>query len=184
MVELSRMVGAIWVDPARSMAASIATISLRECALLDEVWAARDSFQSVPRIKRRHRLFLSELLAYYCCVCEQYLDLNDGDSARVMDAVSDETARLATVDPFIMRAPYYRADIPSFSRPRYLNRITERRAKHGEILPWLSRSFLAARTALELRLVMSGATDNSDLSDFEIQLARRLEWTANELIGD
>ena len=183
-MELSRMLGPSWIEPARSMAALIAGVSLRECVLLDDVWATRDSFRSIPRIKRRHRMFLSELLAYYCCACEQFLDANDGDSARVMDVVSDEAARLATVDPFIMRPPYYRADIPSHSRPRYLNRLAERRAKKGEILPWLSRSFLAARTAIELRRLMSEATEASGLTIFELQIAQRLEWTANELVGD
>ncbi len=178
------MLGPAWVDPSRSMAALIAEIALRECALLDQLWAAREPSQSVPRMKRRHRMFLAELLAYYCCTCEQFLDQNDGDATLLMDAVSEEASRLATFDPFIIRAPYFHADVPSVSKPRYLNRIAQRRAMNGQILPWLSRSFLAARAALELRRVMSGATDTSGLSDFESQLAQRLEWTASELIGD
>jgi hypothetical protein len=161
----------------------IAEASLRECALLDRLWATRDSSQCVPLIKRRHRQFVAELLAFYCCACEQYLDQNEGGAERVVDAVSEEAARLITKDPFVMREPYYRADLPAVSLPRYLNRISERRARNGQILPWLSRSFLAARAASELCQVMSGAADPSGLDDFEIQLAQRLEWTASELIG-
>jgi hypothetical protein len=165
------------------MAAMIAEVSLRECALLDRLWATRDSSRCVPRIKRRHRQFLSELLAFYCCACEQFLDEHDGNSERVVDAVSEEVARLITKDPFVMREPYYRADLPAVSLPRYLNRISERRARNGQVLPWLSRSFLAARTASELCQMMSGAADTFGLDDFEIRLAQRLDWTASELIG-
>jgi hypothetical protein len=165
------------------MAAMIAEVSLRECALLDRLWATRDSSRCVPRIKRRHRQFLSELLAFYCCACEQFLDEHDGNSERVVDAVSEEVARLITKDPFVMHKPYYRADLPAVSLPRYLNRISERRARNGQILPWLSRNFLAARTASELCQVMGRAADTAGLKDFEIQLAQHLEWTASELIG-
>ena len=94
------------IEPAHSIAALIAELSLRECALLDELWARRNPGRCVAMTKRRHKQFLSELLSLYCCACEQFLDSSQGDVTWLIDAVVEEVAHLATIDRFILRPPY------------------------------------------------------------------------------
>ena len=184
LVERQREAAGSNPEPAHSIAVLIAELSLRECALLDELWARRNPGRCVAMTKRRHKQFLSELLSLYCCACEQFLDASQGDVTWLMDAVVEEVARLATIDRFILRPPYYRGDLIEVRRSLYLRRIAARRAKVGEILPWLSRGFLTARAALELRQLMGDqATSTDELSLLETQLARRLDWTVSELIG-
>jgi hypothetical protein len=101
-----------------------------------------------------------------------------------MDLVADEVARAATRDQFIARPPYFISDMPDHRRHRYGSRIEQSRSKLKFMPPHLAVEWMAARTALALREIISDTSDDpNELSKIEQRLAERLEWTATELTG-
>src|SRR5678815_3193470 len=61
-------------DPVADIGALVARIALRECAFLDELWNKRHPRPFDVLTKRRHRQFMKELVGYYACVCEDFLE--------------------------------------------------------------------------------------------------------------
>ena len=172
-------------DPVIDIGALVAAMCLRECAVLDEVWVKRHP-RPLPVIsKRRHRQFMRELIAYYSCVCEDFLDWELPDSmGRFMDLVTHEAARYATHDPLLARPPYFQADLIEITQRQYVERIHRARSKLKLMPPHLKGEWLAARTALELRQIIRDESDDpNELSRIEVTIYERLLWTARELTG-
>ncbi len=172
-------------DPVDILATLVAEMALRECAFLDELWARRQPNRSDALIKLRHRQFMTELTAFYSCACEDFLEsVSLVRIDRFMEVVADQVARAATRDRFIAKPPYFRADLIEHRRRRYDNRIRESRSKLKLIPSHLRIDWMAARTALALRQIISGESDDpNELSNIECRVAERLEWTAAELTG-
>lgn len=172
-------------DPVDAVANLVAAMALRECTFLDELWIKRVSRTCDAQIKRRHKQFMAELTAYYSCICEHFLEIHSYQPAeRFMDLVADEVARAATHDRFIAKPPYFSSDMPEHRRKRYGNRIGQVRSKLRFMPRHLAVEWMAARTALALREIISDTSDDpNELSRIEQSLAERLEWTAMELTG-
>ncbi len=136
-------------DPVDAVASLVATMALRECAFLDELWGRRQRVRSDEVMKQRHRQFMTELTAYYACVCEHFLEIHSYlPAGRFMDLVADEVAREATHDGFMARPPYFLSDLSEHRRKRYMDRIVAARAKLKLMPTHLAVEWMAARTAL------------------------------------
>jgi hypothetical protein len=158
---------------------------LRECVFLDQLWSNRHPRPFDVVTKRRHKQFMRELIGYYSCVCEDYLENELPEPIeRFMDLVTHEVARCATIDPFLARPPYFLSDLIDLRQKRYVERIRGARSKLRVIPRHLIPEWLAARTALELRCILSDREDDpNELSRIEVTLFERLQWTARELTG-
>ena len=172
-------------DPVGNLATLVAEMALRECAFLDELWARRQPNRSAALIKWRHRQFMTELTAFYSCACEDFLEsVSLVRVDRFMEVVAGQVARAATRDRFIARPPYFRADLVEHRRKRYDDRIRQSRSKLKLIPSHLRIEWMAARTALTLRQIISVESDDpNEVSKIECRLTERLEWTAAELTG-
>jgi hypothetical protein len=128
---------------------------------------------------------MRELIAYYSCVCEDFLECElPAPAERFMDLVADEAAKSATRDRFLARPPYFRADLIELRRKRYAEHISRSRSKLRLMPAHVKAEWLAARTALELRQIISDESDDpNELSRIEVALFERLQWTARELTG-
>jgi hypothetical protein len=103
---------------------------------------------------------------------------------RFMDLVTHEVARYATVDAFLARPPYFLSDLIDHRQKRYVEGIHRSRAKLKLMPPHVKTEWLAARTALELRWILTDKSDDpNELSRIEVTLFERLLWTARELTG-
>jgi hypothetical protein len=166
------------------VAGSIAEMSLRECAFLDELWIRRNPTRVMAAIKRRHKQFLAELLAFYCCITEQFLEIHEEQVAWFVNSVAEEVAEKATRDGFIMMPPYFQSDQTHRRKARYHGYIVEKLSRARALAPCLSSEALVARAALDIRTLMDGAQSNLvEIGALESQVARRLDWTARELTG-
>ena len=172
-------------DPVGNLATLVAGMALRECAFLDELWAKRQPTRPDALVKRRHKQFMTELTAFYACACEDFLEsVSLVRVDRFMEVVAGQVARAATRDRFIARPPYFRADLSEHRRKLYDARIRKSRSKLKLIPSHLRIEWMAARTALTLREIISDeADDPNELTKIECRLAERLEWTAAELTG-
>jgi hypothetical protein len=170
-------------SPAAEISAIIAQYTLRECAFLDQLSLVRYPTGCVPFRKRRHKEFVAELLSFYCCVCEDYFELNGGNVASLFDSIVEAAARSVLPDPFIEQPPWYQGDLRANRLERYTRRIGKSRAVFGMVPPGPRVDVAAARTALELRHQLSFGANHGDLPAIEQQLVHRLKWTANELTG-
>ena len=172
-------------DPAKQIARLIARMALRECALLDELSANRHPVTCLPQIKRRHKQFMSELTMYYCCVCELFLRSNlEGNVQQLVDLTAEEVARAATYDRFIARPPYFISDRVANRIKRYGRYIESGLLRLRSAGSARDLDSLAARTALELRQLVSGELSSThQLGELEAKLFERLKWTAGELTG-
>ena len=173
-------------DPVTVIGTLVANMCLRECALLDELWIKRHPRPFDVLTKRRHRQFMRELIGYYSCVCEDFLECElPAPAERFMDLVADEAARSATRDHFLARPPYFQADLIGHRTRSYARRIRLSRSKLKLMPSHVKGDWLAARTALELRQIISDeADDPNELSRIELALFERLQWTARELTGE
>ena len=172
-------------DPVTILGARIAEMCLRECEFLDALWIKRHPRPFDVVTKRRHRQFMRELIGYYSCVCEDFLEWElPASPQRFMDLVADEAAISATRDRFLARPPYFAADLIEYRKKSYGDHISESRSKLTLMPPHVRSEWLAARTALALRQIMSDESDDpNELSRIEAALFERLQWTARELTG-
>jgi hypothetical protein len=162
----------------------ISRLALSECTLLDELYVARTGSHSVCLLKRRHKQFLIELMSFYCCACEVFLSEHAGNVEGILNSIVNEMILFATRDPFIAGEPRYTGDLVSRRIPRYRSHVADRLQKFRDVGNYVSLESVAARSAIELRqLLANGSAIDDELSALEVQLARRLEWTADELIG-
>ena len=172
-------------DPVTVLANHIADMALRECAFLDELWLKRHPTTYSALSKLQHQRFMTELTAFYCCACEDYLEWNfPANVDRFMEMLAAAIAHAATRDNFIANPPYSQFDVAGFRQWRYAARIGQSRSKLKFIPLHLRIDWMAARTALELRRILGDRNDDpNELSVIECRLAERLEWTAAELTG-
>jgi hypothetical protein len=172
-------------DPVAGIGALIAGMCLRESAFLDELWIKRNPRPFGVISKRRHRQFMRELIGYYSSVCEEFFECELPEpTGRFIDLVAHEAVRCATVDPFLARPPYFKADLVELRQKRYLERIDGARAKLKLMPSHVRAEWMAARTALELRQIICDPSDDAnELSMIERILFERLQWTAGELTG-
>jgi hypothetical protein len=164
-------------DPATIIGTLVAKMCLRECAFLDALWIKRHPRPFDVVTKRRHRQFMRELIGYYSCVCEDFIECELPTPAeRFMDLVADETAKSATQDLFLARPPYFQSDMIGCGARTYARRISMSRSKLKLIPPQVKAEWMAARTALALRQIISDKSDDAnDLSRIEVTLYERLQ---------
>jgi hypothetical protein len=163
MVELGDAIMRIIIrrDSINVIGTLVADMCLRECAILDELRIKRHPRPFDVITKKCHRQFMRELIAYYLCVCEDFLESELPTPAeRFMDMVADEAARSATRDRFLARPPYFQADLIERRTTSYARSISLSRSKLKLMPPHVKAEWLAARTALELRRIMSEKVDD------------------------
>jgi hypothetical protein len=172
-------------DTVDMIAAVVAGMALRECTFVDRLWFKRQPTGHQGVVKLRHTQFMAELIAFYCCACEDFLESVFLFKVEpFMNLVADQAALAATHDQFIATPPYFESDLVEHRRKRYEQRIRESRSKLRLIPSHLRIEWTAARTALALRQIISHHLDDrNELSRIECRLAERLEWTAAELTG-
>jgi len=166
----------------RQIAQIIADLALRECTFLDELWMMRNKSTCAPLIKGRHKRFLTELLGYYGCLCGVFLRSDGAPLIHpFMQRLTSLIAIAALGDPATYHAPYFRADLPKVRMKRFHRRIVQRLEQFGDFSPDIAKEALIVSTADEIAYWMGPPA--SDYPELVSQIARRLRWTADELLG-
>ena len=62
-------------DPVSDIGALVGAMCLRQCEALDALWSNRHPRRRLDALtKWRHRQFMRQLIEYYSCVCEDFLE--------------------------------------------------------------------------------------------------------------
>ena len=117
--------------------------------------------------------------------CELFLRSNlEGNVQQLVDLTAEEVARVATYDRFIARPTYFISDQVANRINRYRRYIESGLLRLRSAGSARDLDSLAARTALELRQLVSGELSSThQLGELEAKLSERLKWTAGELTG-
>ncbi len=163
-------------------ATAIADLSIRECEYLDELYLLNTPRISDPARKRHHRLFLSELLAFYFCEIELLLRRNvPGITDRMLAPAVEMVARRATFDPVLDAPPHFISDLMPKRYERYKRRIDTARSR---LNCDIRDGDLARGAAREIAgIVLSDYTLSVASHALASQIEKRLEWTRAELVG-
>jgi len=169
-------------DLTQQLADLIANQAMNECAMLDRVWIADAPSTCAPHIKRRHKQFLGELLAFYYCSTEAYLRQNcPSASGDFLDRLAREVAASALRDPFLRKLPVFQGDLPDSLLPRYMRRINTKRSRSEIEDDPAPGHDLIQRTAADI--LREANLSSSVMAALEPVLLARLDWTSKELLG-
>ncbi len=160
---------------------AIASIALRECRVLDELWAQNNCSTCDPLRKRRHRQFLTSLLGFYFCMTERFLNQKvPGSLESLLSSIIISTAIKAAKDPVLDKPPFFLSDRMDKRFRRYRSQIQSARES---MLTKPSYEDLISASAGELARTALPDAPLAEIVALASQLERRLRWTSSELLG-